>query len=481
MKLWLKVFLLNTLLLTVLAVFILLAVRQVVTTSLRAEQTRHGLTIAHNLADRVADLLLLEDVYQAEKTLESVLGSEEDLQYAFVVGLDGRTFAHTFGAGPPTGLMTWNPTGGAVESVQLLDTEAGIIRDVGVKVFDGLAAELHLGLPETRIEAALVRIRDRIVLASSVAIFGAWLLSSLFSRYLTRPVNRLVAHTERLARGEFGGQVGVTGKGEFGELAATFNALSRELALYRQRMEESFRQMLRAEKLSALGRLSAGLAHEIRNPLTSIKVLFQSFRESSPPSRQDLDVVLAETERMETLLRRFLACTRIEEAEPTSVDVNELLEHVLQMSRFQLVRQDVEVEANLNEVSPVLADRAMIEQVLLNLVLNAIEAMPGGGTLGIDTAEVNSLIEIRVRDSGGGIPETIQDKVFDPFFTTKEEGTGLGLSVAYNIVEHFGGSIDFRCEEGGTIFLLRLPAMKSGETVSKTHGHFREVDEAHGT
>ncbi len=460
MKLWRKVFLLNTLLLSVLAVFILLAVRQVVTTAMRAEQTRQGLTIARNLADRVADMVLLEDLYQAEKVLKSALVAEEDLLYAFMTGLDGRIFAHTFDAGPPAGLATWNPTGSEPKAVQLLATEVGIIRDVGVKIFDGLPAELHLGLRETRIEVALARIRNRIALGSGAAIFGAWLLSSLFSRYLTRPLSRLVTHTERLARGEFGGKVGFSGKGEFGELAATFDTLSRELALYRQRVEESCRQMLRAEKLSALGRLSAGLAHEIRNPLTSIKVLFQAFREISPPSRQDLEVVLAEVERMEDLLKRFLAFTRIEEAEPTAVGVNEVLEHLLQMSRFHLVRQGIEVDADLQDVPPVLADRAMVEQVLLNLVMNAVEAMPGGGELGIAIAEVDGLVEVRVRDSGGGIPESIREKIFDPFFTTKEEGTGLGLSVAFNIVTHFGGSIDFRSGGGGTTFYLRLPATR---------------------
>ena len=460
MRFWLKIFLLNTLLLTALTFLILLGVRQVVTTSLRAEQTRYSLTLARNLADRIADQVLQDEPYQTESAIKSALGSDNDLKYAFVVGLDGKIFAHTFGSGYPAGLREWNPTGNKEETVQLLATESGNIRDVGVKIFYGLPVELHLGLKETRITTTLGRLRNSIVIGSGVAILGALLLSLLFNRYLTRPLNQLMSHTEALIRGEFGGRVGFSGHGEFGELAATFDTLSQELAISRRRAEESLRQMLRTEKLSALGQLSSGLAHEIRNPLTSIKILVQSFLESSSPTRKDLEVVLSETERMETLLKQFLAFTHIEEATPKAVNLHEQIQHVLYICRYQMTRQGIEVRTDFEPMPPIMADRAMIEQVFLNLIMNAIEVMPQGGTLDISgSVTAENLAEIRIRDSGGGIPEKIRDKVFDPFFTTKGEGTGLGLSVTHNIVEHFKGTVDFFCDGDGTTFVVFFPVV----------------------
>lgn len=472
MRFWLKIFLLNTLLLTVLTVLILLGVRQVVTKSLRAEQTRYGLTLARNLADRIADQLLQDEPYQTESAIKSALGSDNDLKYAFVVGLNGKVFAHTFGSGYPVGLTEWNPTGNNEETVQLLATETGTIRDIGVKLFYGMPAEVHLGLKETRITNTLGRLRNSIVIGSGIAILGALLLSLLFNQYLTRPLNQLMSHIGALIRGEFGGRVGFSGHGEFGELAATFDTLSQELAISKRRAEESLRQMLRTEKLSALGQLSSGLAHEIRNPLTSIKILFQSFLENSPPTRKDFEVVLSETERMETLLKQFLAFTHIEEATPMAVDLYEQIQHVLHICRFQMTRQGIEVKTDFEPMPPIMADRAMIEQVFLNLVMNAIEMMPQGGTLdiaGFVTAE--NLAEIRIRDSGGGIPEEIREKVFDPFFTTKEEGTGLGLSVTHNIVEHFKGTVDFCCDGDGTTFVVSFPVVARPHLEKTGAGH----------
>lgn len=458
MKFWLRIFLLNTLLLTVLTILVLLVVRQEVTSSLRSEQSRYGLTLARNLADRIADQVVQDEPYQTEAAIAASLKSDSDLLYAFVIGMDGKLFAHTFGSGVPAGLAEWNPTGNKEEAIQLLATEVGTIRDVGVKIFSGLPAELHLGLKETRISVALERLRNRIVVGSGIAIVCALFISLLFNRYLAQPLNHLIAHGEALIRGEFGKRVGLADHGELGALAATFDTLSQELADSRQRAEESMRQMLRTEKLSALGQLSAGLAHEIRNPLTSIKILFQSFLESSPPTRKDIEVVLSETERMETLLKQFLAFTHIEEATPQAVDLPEVAHHVLYICRYQMQRQGIEVAVEFASMPSVMADRGMIEQVLLNLIMNAVEAMPEGGELHISGGiTADNRVEIKVRDSGGGIPEAVRDKIFDPFFTTKPEGTGLGLSVIHNIVGHFGGTIDFQCDTDGTTFMVMFP------------------------
>ena len=215
--------------------------------------------------------------------------------------------------------------------------------------------------------------------------------------------------------------------------------------------------MLKTEKLTALGRLSAGLAHEIRNPLTSIKVLFQTFKDNPALTREDMRVVLSAAEQMDDLLTRFLRFARSDEFNLSDVYINSLIKQVLTLIRFQIKNQSINVNMKLTKLPPIKADRAMIEQALLNLVLNAVEAMPEGGTLTISSEAQNGYAFVSVGDTGAGISEDIKDKIFDPFFTTKGDGTGLGLSIVYNIAHLHNGEVGFENNGKGTTFNLKIP------------------------
>jgi len=221
--------------------------------------------------------------------------------------------------------------------------------------------------------------------------------------------------------------------------------------------EESYKQMLRAEKLTALGRLSAGLAHEIRNPLTSIKVLFQTFKDNPALTKEDMEVVLSAAEQMDDLLTRFLRFARSDEFNLTDVYINSIVKHVIKLTEFQLKDRSIGLSLELSKLPPIKADRTMIQQALLNLVLNAIEAMHDGGTLTISSKMENGSAVVGIGDTGSGIPEDIRDKIFDPFFTTKGDGTGLGLSIVYNIASLHNGEISFESNGKGTIFTLKVP------------------------
>ncbi|MEK7741698.1 MAG: ATP-binding protein, partial [Nitrospirota bacterium] len=242
-----------------------------------------------------------------------------------------------------------------------------------------------------------------------------------------------------------------------GDLAATFNNLSHELKLYRERMEESYKQMLRTEKLTALGRLSAGLAHEIRNPLTSIKVLFQTFKDNPALTKEDMRVVLSAVEQMDDLLTKFLRFAKSDEFNLSDVYINSLIKQDLNLIQFQVKNQPVKINMELTKLPPVKADKAMIQQALLNLILNATEAMPDGGLLTIRSRLDNGYVTVDINDTGAGIPAEIRDKIFDPFFTTKSDGTGLGLSIVYNIMAIHNGEVAFNSNGEGTTFTLKLP------------------------
>jgi len=435
-----------------------LAIRDIVTESMREELTKQGISIAKNLSDRIANSVLLKDQYGVGEAARDVMDKEKDIEYVFATSANGEIFSHTFNDGHPPDLLRWNPLRvDQLLSVQLLDTEKGLIRDVGVRMFGGMNPELHIGIREERIRLTLNRIRNLIVMLTIVVTMIGSVLSFFLSRLTTKPLKTLVEFTHALSKGEFGKTITIRSRDEVGDLSETFNILSGELKSYQERMEETYRRMLRTEKLTALGRLSAGLAHEIRNPLTSIKVLFQTFKDNPGMTREDISVGLSAAEQMNDLITRFLGFARSDDFHPADVYLNPMLKQILHLTQFQIKNQGIDVSMDSAELPSVKGDGALIRQALLNLVLNAIEAMPSGGRLTISSRVENGKVSIAVGDTGAGIPENVKDKIFDPFFTTKSDGTGLGLSIVYNIARLHNGDIRFENNEGGTTFKLELP------------------------
>ena len=458
MKLWIKIVLLNVFIVTSLGMLIGFTIRDVVTVSMRAELTREGESIARNLSDRIADYILLNDFYKTQEAINDVTEKEKDIEYIFVTDKNGQLLTHTFKNGPPSNVLQWNSFRiDKLSAIQLLDTEKGFIRDIGIRVFGGMNPEVHIGIKEERIEQTLNRMRNIIIALTFIVTLIGSALSCSLSRFITKPLYKLMDFSHELSRGEFGGQIDIKTKDEIEDLSRTFNSLSHELELYRKKMEESYKQMLRTEKLTALGRLSAGLAHEIRNPLTSIKVLFQTFRDNPDLTKEDMKVVLSAVEQMDDLLTRFLRFARSDEFNLMDVYVNSLIKQVINLAQFQIKNQSIEVELQLTKLPPVRADRAMIQQALLNLILNAVEAMPEGGALTVSSKVDDGYAFVSVSDTGTGIPEDIKDKIFDPFFTTKDEGTGLGLSIAYNVVNLHNGEVSLESNGNGTTFTIRIP------------------------
>jgi len=457
MKLWIKIALLNVLIVVGLGILIGLAVRSIVINSLRAELSKQGESLARNFSGSIADAVLLDDVYRTQEAIDDLLKTEHTVEYVFVADKNGNLLAHTFKDGYPPDILRWNILSDKLSSIQLLDTEKGFIRDVGVKIFGGMNPEVHVGIKEEQIMHTLKRIRFLIVTLTGIAVLIGSVLSFSLSRLITKPLYALVGFTHTLSKGEFGARVDVKSRDEVGELAGTFNNLSHELDAYRKKMEDSYRQMLRTEKLTALGRLSAGLAHELRNPLTSIKVLLQTFNDHKGLTKEDMEILLIAVEQMEDLLARFLRFVKSDEFNLSDVDVNTIIKQVTHLAQFRIKDQPINISLNLSDLPPIKADRIMLEQALLNLVLNAIEAMPGGGELTISSSVEDGKAVVSVKDTGSGMPEDVKDNIFDPFFTTKGDGTGLGLSIVYNIVNLHNGDISFESNGAGATFIMKIP------------------------
>jgi len=235
-----------------------------------------------------------------------------------------------------------------------------------------------------------------------------------------------------------------------------------DLRNYLKQVEDSQQALLRAEKMAAAGRLTASIAHEVNNPLQSVQnCLHLAGREDVPPEkrREYFDLARNELDRLMKTTHRMLDFYRPGAAKVERVDALELLAHVLSLTSQQLNQRQIKIQTNLPVSLPAIyAVSSQIQQIFFNLILNSLDAMPGGGDLNIRAQALDNGIEMIFQDNGPGIPEEERNNIFEPFFSTKEGGTGLGLTVSYNIVTAHGGTLDLvDGQEPGACFRLFLP------------------------
>jgi len=236
----------------------------------------------------------------------------------------------------------------------------------------------------------------------------------------------------------------------------------------RLKMERELREiqqaLLQSEKLTAMGRLTSQIAHELNNPIYGIMNTLELLKTEIPPEskrRRILELSLSEIQRLSEMLRNMLSFSKPEEEKRRPVKIDELIEGILLVMEKQMKESNIQVEASFDsDIPEVMASTNQMRQVMLNILKNAKEAMPKGGTLTVRTTREGNKVLIHIQDTGIGIPEEIRDKIFEAFFTTKQKvkGVGLGLSVCYGIIKDHGGEIKVESEEGkGTTFTLSLP------------------------
>jgi signal transduction histidine kinase len=238
--------------------------------------------------------------------------------------------------------------------------------------------------------------------------------------------------------------------------------LYEDLRDYVRRVEESQQALLRVEKMAAAGRLTASIAHEVNNPLQSVQnCLHLAGHESLPEEKRKeyFELAKKELDRLMKTMQRMLDFYRPGAARVEEVDLLDLLRHVLSLTSQQLSQKHIVVTTELPESLPnIFAVSSQIQQIFFNLILNSLDALSGGGELTVRARAVKNGVEMIFEDNGPGIPEDRRENIFEPFFSTKEGGTGLGLTVSYNIVTAHGGTLDLIQGRGsGACFRLFLP------------------------
>jgi signal transduction histidine kinase len=305
----------------------------------------------------------------------------------------------------------------------------------------------------------------------------------LLTYFIVRPIDRLRLASERLAAGRLRTSVPVQGAAEVARLAASFNEMASQLredrASLQSRLEELERttaelttaqeQLIRSARLAAVGRLSAGVAHEIGNPLAAIRGLLDLMQSGDLDSEEEKEFIVRikrESERIHHTIRDLLDFSRNEPAQvgriESSCDVSEVVSDTVKLVDRQTRFRDIDLDVSLDHGLPrVRGDHERLRQLLLNLLFNAADAIGGPGRIEIRASARDRVVSLRVEDDGPGIEAEILGQVFDPFVTTKAagQGTGLGLAVCHTIVERLGGGIEAgNREQGGAVFEVRLPA-----------------------
>lgn len=333
--------------------------------------------------------------------------------------------------------------------------------------------ERALSLDAKLLRAALEsRVGDRFVAAEraearTVLLIALWSLAALaigvgaalVSQRLLAPIGTLTEGVKAVAAGDLSRAVEAKGSDELGVLAREFNAMAASL-------DRQQRELRSAERLAAVGRISAQITHEIRNPLNAIglnaELLQEELARVTPAPREAAQLVAAisrEVDRLEAVAEEYLVFARLPRGAPAPLDLDELAASLLDFVAPELAAARIEVVRDLSGALPIVeGDEAQLRAVLLNLVRNSREAMPGGGQLAVRTGPAHGGVELTVSDTGGGMPPEVLARIFEPFYTTKERGTGLGLAYARRVVAEHGGTI--RCEserDRGTSFTVWLP------------------------
>jgi signal transduction histidine kinase len=297
----------------------------------------------------------------------------------------------------------------------------------------------------------------------------------LIGREAVAPLQRLVGSMKRAESGDLGVRADEGRADELGTAARGFDAMLTALRRSQTELEAFYRErMVRADRFAAVGELATGLAHEIKNPLAGLSGALELLAEdlAGSPRGDVVSEMRHQVQRLGNTMESLLSFARPPKARLRTTDVDATLEKVLFLVRQQRRSANVAISFDRGQdLPPVLADPAQLEQVFLNVCLNACQAMDGNGKLAIRTFEVEGRVCVEIADDGPGIPADVRPHVFKPFFTTKREGNGLGLAISARIVAEHGGHIGYRCPpEGGTVFTVTLQrAQPSGAERATEH------------
>jgi len=465
-------------LLMVLVVSILLVIEQREVKAIFEEQKDKGVLTAKNIAYLNLPAFIQWDEEGVRENIEEQI--DENLVYVVLYGRYNNLFVHTSFIQDYKEIYLYSDLEEDVDEKSYLferkkfeDKEsAQILRilEIEVPIFVRGSprrwGSIKIGLSLEEMRAEILKTRLMLILIGCVGLLIGTLGAVLLARRITGPLKKLVEGTVKIAKEDFSQKIDITSKDEIGNLAQSFNDMSRKLLLARERMEAASNKLIQAEKLASIGRLSAGIAHEIRNALTSVKLNIQKLVQSDrldDIEKEHLSISQEGIGQMEKFIKELLDFTRVLALNLDRFSIEQILEESIKTLADTLELKKVVLEKNFAKGLPqVLVDADKLKQVFLNILRNSYEAVEEKGKINISLSllqkQSGSKIRVYISDNGSGIPEENRETVFEPFYTTKASGIGLGLPIARKIIEQHRGTI--RVKENvakGTSFEILIP------------------------
>lgn len=505
-----KLLLSNIIIIIILGASTIAFIKTVFKDRLLEQFRRRGIYITKDVAKEATSFILTGNNILLQILINDHKESIEDIEYVYILDRKGEILVHTFDEGFPLDLKKVNIPGKNEEfKIKAISIRKEHIYDVAVPVLKGQAGVVHIGFSEALILAETTHVVELIAGIISVILILAIILTVMFSAHIINPILSLIKAVRLMSAGKFTGKVEVAGSDEIGELSGAFNQMTedlnkshnelvewsrtleikveertRDLEQAYLKLEELQDSLIQAEKFNAIGRLASGVAHEIKNPLGIIKqsaeFLKNKLSVSDKNAPEALKMIQDNILRADSIIHVLLDFSRSSKLEKKPENINSILEASLTLIQYNPMLENVKIFRELGANLPdVRVDRGKIEQVFINILLNAVQAMPKGGSLFLRTyqSKVSRLEEgmnisteknfklgddvliIEIEDTGEGISQEDMKKVFDPFFTTKGpgQGTGLGLSVSKNILAMHRGFIQIQSRKGeGTKVLITL-------------------------
>jgi signal transduction histidine kinase len=449
-------------------------------TAIIQEVEKRALVMARGLASSVTDDLITYNYVSIEQSTAK-FSKDPDLVYVLVLDKERNVAAQFLRDYPLRTILNrrdlLKPGDATIDQLHLPGTERDTVYDVKLPVMVEGSPEswglVRLGVSLQGVHREISRTRWQIAGFVVLSLLAGSVASAMLARHTARPIQALMQGVAVVGRGDFGHRIEVTSQDEFGQLSAAFNEMSTQLARVRD-LEDRLR---RADRLAALGTMAAGIAHDIRNPLTSILIFSQlmSLHYDDSDVREKFNrVVPRELERVQAVIEDMMELARPASVHREPASLNDILSQVLELFESQADPQGIKISREYELDLPFcMADRKRLHRCFSNLVSNAFQAMSSGGELTVRTRRIPAMIfpdtglpdprpepaiQITITDTGQGISADRLSRIFDPFYTTKEKGLGLGMAIAHRIVEDHRGTIDVQSEVGlGSTFTICIP------------------------
>ena len=447
----------------------ILLIKLILQTTLQDELRYQLETIASSTARSLIPFLLVDDLVGMNKLLLKTQEADERIGYAFILDRDAAPVVHTFSVdGVPDTLLTANPLAADSDEpfrrVQNKHRPSKTFLDIAYPLGEkGRYGTLRMGLDEGGIRATLNRIvvifMGMVVIFALLGVLGALVAS----RWINRPMGEIEAAIDIFDLQEPVPNIEVRSGDELEYFADHIEAMMTRLKKTHERLEEARTKMFKAERIATIGSLASGIAHEVRNPLAGMLNCLEGISKD-PEGEKNFPIVLPllmeAANRINATITRFLNFARVPTQRGGSASVNSAVESAVALAKPRLSGSGVRLEVDLDgDLPAVPGEEHLFQQVALNILINAIDAVGGSGVVSVKTTFDEAAVILEIRDNGVGIEEKDIRSLFDPFYSTKgSEGTGLGLAVSMEIIKRFHGTILVESRKGeGATFRVKIP------------------------